>query len=75
MTAQEKVLAYVRDTPNCTARDVAREVFNGSGDTRTKERAKAWRVLSILEGMGHVKRKRPRGDYQRGTADRWSVVE
>jgi hypothetical protein len=69
---QQRVLAFVKNDPGATARDVAREVFRGSGDTRTSERDKAHRVLLQLEAKGLVKRKQP-PDYHGGRAIRWSA--
>ena len=69
---QQRVLAFVKRDPGATSRDVAREVFRGTGDTRTFERGKAHRVLVQLELMGLVKRKQD-GDYHRGRAARWSA--
>lgn len=70
------VYKYVQSYPGCTARDVAREVFNGTGDTRTKERGRAYTTLRRLERLNLIYRRRDRhrkpGD---NTADRWYLPE
>jgi hypothetical protein len=52
---QQLVLDFVKRDPGCTARDVAREVFKGNGDTRTSERTKAHKCIAELYELGHIR--------------------
>jgi hypothetical protein len=64
-----RVLSYLRNAGGATARDVAREVFGGTGGTRTSPRARAYTDLLHLERSGQVARSRPDGN-----ADVWRAL-
>lgn len=70
------VLAYVRDHAWCTARDVARELLGGTGDTRTRQRNTAAASLDRLRDEGKVRRE-PDATLPRGSkiAYRWALVD
>jgi len=53
---ENAVRRYVEAHPGCTAREIARHVFGGSGDTRTHERSLAHTYLARLLRSGAVKR-------------------
>lgn len=50
-----KVLDFIKRDPGCTARDVAREVFGGTGDTRTTERTRAHSAIRALHEEGDIR--------------------
>lgn len=52
------VMAYLREHPGCTAREVAVNVIGGTGATRTSSRAYAYTTLVELERRGLVVRDR-----------------
>jgi DNA-binding MarR family transcriptional regulator len=66
---EEDVLRHLQEKPGSTARDIARELFGGTGDTRTMERSKAHRILSKLERDGKVWGSRD--DEDSAVARRW----
>jgi hypothetical protein len=72
-------LRYLRRrSRGATARDVARDVFGGSGNTRTTERSIAHATLRRLEADGKVYR-RSRLDagnfHTTDTADLWKAID
>lgn len=62
---------HITQNPGCTCRDVARDVFGGTGNTRTTQRNQAQGYLRMLEDMGHIRRVRPTDNYSRRKADLW----
>lgn len=74
-TRTQQVLDYVAANPGCTARDIAREVLGGNGDTRTSERTQAHAILGRLVRDGKVREGNFGGPLY-GTANvakRWVV--
>lgn len=71
----EKVLAFVQRDPGATARDVARELFGGTGDPRTTSRAKADRCLRRMREAGKLRREPEDLDRGSSQAFRWFAVE
>jgi hypothetical protein len=70
-----KVLEFVKRDPGATARDVARELFGGTGDPRTSMRCRADKSLRRMHIAGKLRREPeslPRGST---LAYRWFVVD
>jgi len=63
----DHVLLFVSAHEGCTAKDVAIELFGGTGKTRTTERTRAHACLRELEEVGKLSAKTER----KGDAARW----